>query len=130
MMGRGLPAGLPDHPPLQVAVPGRCSSGGAGAFCGYGLTGTSSIALWLQVHRPIPPQGHAPPEGLAGPIRHQEAILYAELDLGNIPQSRFDFDAVGQYARPSVFQLSVDESPKQSAKAKKSRPVAPGSTGL
>ena len=39
-----------------------------------------------------------------------EAILTAELDLGEIARARLDFDVVGHYARPDVFQLVVDET--------------------
>ncbi|MEM7125495.1 MAG: carbon-nitrogen hydrolase family protein [Chloroflexota bacterium] len=49
---------------------------------------------------------------LAGPLYDQEGILYAELDLAEIAQSKLDFDAVGHYARPDVFQLVVDERSK------------------
>ena len=48
---------------------------------------------------------------LAGPLFDQEDILYAELDRGAIARSRFDFDVVGHYARPDVFQLQVNEKP-------------------
>jgi nitrilase len=49
-------------------------------------------------------------EVLAGPLYDQEGSLYAELDLGEIVRSRFDFDVVGHYARPDVFQLIVNEA--------------------
>jgi nitrilase len=48
---------------------------------------------------------------LAGPLYDKEGILDLELDLGEIPRSRLDFDAVGHYARPDVFQLTVNERP-------------------
>jgi nitrilase len=51
---------------------------------------------------------------LAGPVRNREDILLADLDLSLIPQSRFDFDVVGHYARPDVFRLLVDERVRQS----------------
>jgi len=50
-------------------------------------------------------------EVLAGPLYDQEGILYAELDLAEVAQSKFDFDVVGHYARPDVFQLIVNEQP-------------------
>jgi nitrilase len=51
---------------------------------------------------------------LAGPLFDREGILYADLDLGEVVRSRFDFDVVGHYARPDVFRLSVDERPQSS----------------
>jgi nitrilase len=48
---------------------------------------------------------------LAGPLYDREGILCAELDLGEIARSRFDFDVTGHYARPDVFQLRVNEQP-------------------
>jgi nitrilase len=47
-------------------------------------------------------------ELLAGPLYDREGILYAELDIGEIVRARFDFDVVGHYARPDVFQLNVN----------------------
>jgi nitrilase len=48
---------------------------------------------------------------IAGPLYDQEGTLFAELDPGEIPRSRFDFDATGHYARPDVFRLIVNEKP-------------------
>jgi len=50
-------------------------------------------------------------EVLAGPLYHQEGILYAELDMGHIVQGKYDFDVVGHYARPDIFQLTVNKRP-------------------
>jgi nitrilase len=44
---------------------------------------------------------------LAGPISETEGILYAEVDIAKVRQSRRQFDVVGHYARPDVFKLSV-----------------------
>jgi predicted amidohydrolase len=57
-------------------------------------------------------------EVLAGPLTDGEGILVADLDRGQIVRGKFDFDAVGHYARPDVFSLTVDESPRP--------PVQPG----
>jgi nitrilase len=46
---------------------------------------------------------------IAGPLFDQEGILYADLDLALVAQSKFDFDVVGHYARSDVFQLIVSE---------------------
>ncbi len=50
-------------------------------------------------------------EVLAGPLFDREGILCADLDMGEVARSRFDFDVVGHYARPDVFQLTVNEAP-------------------
>ena len=50
---------------------------------------------------------------LAGPNTDGEAILVAEIDRAQIVRGKFDLDVVGHYARPDIFQLHVDERPKQ-----------------
>ena len=50
---------------------------------------------------------------LAGPISEQEGILYAEVDLEAVRDSRREFDVVGHYARPDIFELHVDERAKK-----------------
>jgi nitrilase len=47
---------------------------------------------------------------LAGPDYDGETILMADLDLREIARARLDFDVVGHYARPDVFQLTVDQT--------------------
>ncbi len=51
---------------------------------------------------------------LAGPTYGDESILTADIDLAELPRAKFDFDVVGHYARPDVFQLSVNEQPMKS----------------
>jgi nitrilase len=48
---------------------------------------------------------------LAGPNFIGPCILTAELDLDEIPKSKYDFDVVGHYARPDVFRLHVNTRP-------------------
>lgn len=48
---------------------------------------------------------------VAGPLYDREDILVAELDLGEIVRGRFDLDVTGHYARPDIFQLTVNEKP-------------------
>jgi nitrilase len=50
-------------------------------------------------------------EVLAGPLYDQEGTLFADLDLAEVARGKFDFDVVGHYARPDIFQLIVDERP-------------------
>lgn len=49
-------------------------------------------------------------EYLAGPVYGEETVLIAELDRRDLARGKFDFDVVGHYARPDIFQLRVNES--------------------
>ncbi|MGV8988474.1 MAG: carbon-nitrogen hydrolase family protein [Cypionkella sp.] len=49
---------------------------------------------------------------LAGPDFSGETILYAEIDPGEVMRAKYDFDVTGHYARPDVFQLTVDTRAK------------------
>lgn len=46
---------------------------------------------------------------LAGPLVGGSGLLTAEIDLDSLTGARYDFDVVGHYARPDIFELSVDE---------------------
>ena len=48
-------------------------------------------------------------EYVAGPVRGQEEIIIADIDLDKITAAKYDFDPVGHYARNDVFQLHVNE---------------------
>ena len=48
-------------------------------------------------------------EYVAGPAFGGEEILVADLDLDQITQGRADFDCIGHYARPDIFELIVHE---------------------
>jgi nitrilase len=52
-------------------------------------------------------------EVLAGPVYGQECVLFADVDLDRRVRSHLDLDVVGHYARPDVFQLLVDDTPKR-----------------
>ncbi len=45
---------------------------------------------------------------LAGPVKASEEILYAEIDYRLIAAAKRAFDAAGHYARPDVFNFSVN----------------------
>jgi nitrilase len=49
---------------------------------------------------------------LAEPSFAGESIRFAQLDRRAIARGKYDLDAVGHYARPDVFNLSVDTKPK------------------
>ncbi|MDV2686800.1 carbon-nitrogen hydrolase family protein [Alkalihalophilus lindianensis] len=50
------------------------------------------------------------------PVYDKAEILFANLDLREISTSQFDFDVVGHYSRPDVFQLIVNEEKKENVK--------------
>lgn len=47
-------------------------------------------------------------EVLTGPVFDVPTILSAEIDIGAISRGTFDLDVVGHYARPDLFQLTVN----------------------
>jgi nitrilase len=55
-------------------------------------------------------------EVLAGPTFDAPAILTAEIDVGAISRATFDLDVVGHYARPDLFQLTVNTRPTQAVR--------------
>ena len=69
------------------------------AACRGALIGTGSISFVTNLLM------------LTGPLYNEEGILYADLDLAEVARGKFDFDVVGHYARPDVFQLVVNEKP-------------------
>ena len=65
-----------------------------------------AVAQWVEPGNSVicNPNG----EIVAGPLRHEEGILTAEIDLAAVASGRRMFDPVGHYHRPDVFQLTVD----------------------
>lgn len=49
-------------------------------------------------------------EYIGEPLYDGEGMLVADLDMSLVTRSRFDFDVVGHYNRPDVFQLIVNET--------------------
>jgi nitrilase len=100
----------------HVALEGRCFVLTACQFLRRGaFPGTVRVALGDSPDAILMRGGSAiiSPLGrvLAGPHFEGETILAADLDLDDIGRGKFDFDVVGHYARPDVFQLSVNETP-------------------
>ena len=101
----------------HIALEGRCFVLGCNQFVTKAmypadLAGVEELAQQPEImcrggSAIISPLG----EVLAGPLYDQEGILFAELDLAEVARSKFDFDVVGHYARPDVFQLLVNEMP-------------------
>src|SRR3546814_8380040 len=44
-------------------------------------------------------------EVLAGPVFDCETEIYADLNMDLLSQANLDFDVVGHYARPDIFEL-------------------------
>ena len=53
----------------------------------------------------IDPYGHAVSET----VWDKEEIIYADLDMQKVPESRMEHDVCGHYARPDVLKLSVED---------------------
>lgn len=60
-------------------------------------------------------------EVLAGPLRNATGLLCAEVDTDQLTRARYDFDVVGHYARPDVFELRVDERAKPGVRFERDR---------
>jgi nitrilase len=46
-------------------------------------------------------------EIIAGPVYNRESIITADLDRDQVSSSKFDFDVIGHYARPDVFDFKL-----------------------
>lgn len=46
---------------------------------------------------------------LAGPLFNEEGILYADIDHREIIKSKMDFDVIGHYNRPDIFEFRVKD---------------------
>ncbi len=51
------------------------------------------------------------PQGafIAGPLWDEEGVLIADLDLDEVLKSKLDFDVIGHYARPDLFNFRVNK---------------------
>jgi nitrilase len=49
---------------------------------------------------------------LAGPLLGEAGLLSAQINTDDLVLARYDYDVVGHYARPDIFELSVDERAK------------------
>lgn len=44
---------------------------------------------------------------VAGPLRREVGVLYAEIDIARVAPARRTLDVTGHYARPDLFELQV-----------------------
>jgi len=51
-------------------------------------------------------------EILAAPVYGEACLVSAEIDLNDIPRGKFDMDGAGHYARPDIFTLHTDTTPR------------------
>ena len=99
----------------HIAFEGRCFVLGCNQFVTKSMYPTDLVGIEELTNQPevmcrggsviVNPLGDV----VAGPLFDKEGILYAELDMSEVSRSKFDFDVVGHYARPDVFQLNVNE---------------------
>jgi len=102
----------------HIACEGRCFVLGCNQFVTKNMYPTDLEAIEELADQPdimcrggsviVAPSG----EVLAGPLWDQEGILYADLDLEEVTRAKIDFDVVGHYARPDIFQLNVNYEPQ------------------
>lgn len=101
----------------HIALEGRCYVLGCNQFVTKAMVPADLPGVEELDERPeilsrggsviISPMG----EVIAGPLYDQEGVLYASLDMSAIARGKLDFDVVGHYARPDVFQLHVNTRP-------------------
>jgi nitrilase len=48
---------------------------------------------------------------VAGPLRNELGVLYADIDLERVGVARRSLDTVGHYSRPDIFRLHVNTEP-------------------
>jgi len=51
-------------------------------------------------------------EILAGPLRGEEGVLSAEVEIDEVYMGKFDLDSVGHYSRPDIFELNAKGVPQ------------------
>jgi nitrilase len=49
---------------------------------------------------------------VAGPLRNETGLLYAEVDSRKVGLARRTLDVVGHYSRPDIFTLHVNTEPQ------------------
>jgi nitrilase len=104
----------------HIACEGRCFVLGCNQFVKKGMYPSDLKSLRELDDQPdimcsggsviVSPLG----EIIAGPLYDEEGILYAELDMSEVIKGKVDFDVVGHYSRPDIFQLFVNDKPLQS----------------
>jgi nitrilase len=102
----------------HIAVEGRCFVLSANQFSRRGDFPSTYASLFGDDPDTVVSRGGSciiDPFGsfLVPPQFDGEAVLVAEIDPGQMVRGKFDLDTVGHYARPDIFQLTVDERCKR-----------------
>jgi nitrilase len=79
---------------------------------------------WMNVGNSVIVAAHG--SILAGPVACEEKIIYAEIDRDSMRKAKFTFDVAGHYARPDVFQLTVNRDPNNMVNVTGNAPVLNG----
>ena len=96
----------------HIACEGRCYVLGCNQYLTKDHYPDDLKSLIDDAHPSLPSSGGScivSPLGkpLAGPLYDKEGILIAEIDHREIIKAKMDFDPIGHYARPDVFELKV-----------------------
>lgn len=96
----------------HIACEGRCFVLGCNQYLTHEHYPDDLKKLLSPDHPSLPSTGASviiSPLGktLAGPLLHNEGILTAEIDHREIIKAKMDFDVIGHYARPDVFNFTM-----------------------
>jgi nitrilase len=96
----------------HIACEGRCFVLGCNQYLTRDHYPDDLKTYISETHPSLPSKGGSciiSPLGkpLAGPLYDKEGIITAEIDHREIIKAKMDFDVIGHYARPDVFELKV-----------------------
>lgn len=100
----------------HMACEGRCFVLGCNQYLTRDHYPEELRSLLSEEHPSLPSRGGScivSPLGipLAGPLYDQEGMITTEIDLREVIKAKMDFDVIGHYARPDVFELVVKGKP-------------------
>lgn len=94
----------------HIACEGRCYVLGANQYVTKAMYPDNYLEEIAELPEPVCRGGsvivNPLGEVIAGPLWDQAGILYAELDSNQISKAKLDFDVVGHYARPDIFDYA------------------------
>jgi nitrilase len=101
----------------HIACEGRCFVLGCNQYLTRDHYSEELRSLLSEEHPSLPSRGGScivSPLGkpLAGPLYDQEGMITTKIDLREVIKAKMDFDVIGHYARPDVFELIVKGKPE------------------